>query len=114
MVNKPKRRGTAWESEIVRYLQSEGVPAAERRALAGQGDRGDIAGIPGVVIEAKACRAIDLAGFLAEAEAERANDGADLGVVWIKRRMRASAADGYAVMDGRTLVALLRRAGYLP
>lgn len=108
-----KRKGTSWEAALVAYLREHGAPHAERRALGGAKDRGDIAGIPGVVIEAKSAARLELAGWLAEAEAERANDGADLGVVWAKRKGKGSPADGYAVMDGATLVRLLRAAGYL-
>lgn len=112
-MNRPKIKGTAWESTIVDYLRTNGVPHAERRAANGARDRGDVAGLPGVVIEGKNCRELDLAGWLAEAEAERANDGADIALVWHKRRGKTSAGDGYVTMTGATLVALLRAAGYI-
>lgn len=112
MVNKPKIRGTRWESAIVAYLRENGWPHAERRTLTGGKDRGDIAGVVSVVIEAKDCKAITLASFLDEANTEAANDNADLGVAWIKRRGKASPADGYVVMDGATFVGLLEEAGY--
>jgi hypothetical protein len=89
------------------------VPHAERRALGGSLDRGDIAGLPGVVCEAKSAARLELAAWLAEAEAERVNDGADIAVVWHKRRGKGSPADGYVTMTGATLVALLRAAGYI-
>jgi hypothetical protein len=107
-----KKRGTSWESAIVRHLATEGFPHVERRALAGTSDRGDIAGIPGVVIEAKNCRAADLAGWVDEAAIEQANDGADYSAVWHHRRGKASAAEGYVTMTGATFTRLLRAAGY--
>lgn len=109
-----KKKGTTWESAIVGYLRDEGVAGAERRALGGTDDRGDIAGIPAVVVEAKSAARIDLAGWCDEAERERINDRADLGVVWAKRVGKTSPADGYAIMTGATLVRLLRAAGYIP
>lgn len=112
-MNRSKTKGTLWESEIVRYLKERGVRHAERRALSGNLDRGDIAGIPGVVIEAKNAAAFDLAGWLREAETERLNDLALVGVVWAKRRGHRSAASGYVIMDGETLVDLLQEAGYI-
>lgn len=112
-MSKSRAKGTAWESTIVDYLRANGAPHAERRALAGAKDRGDIAGIPGVVIEAKSAAKIELAAWLDEAEAERVNDGADLAVVWIKRRGKTCAGDGYVTMTGATLIRLLRAAGYL-
>lgn len=112
-MSRSKAKGTRWESELVGYLRANGVPHAERRALAGTLDRGDIAGIPGVVIEAKSAARLDLAGWLAEAEQERANDHATHGIVWAKRTGKASAADGYVVMTGAALVQLLTEAGYI-
>lgn len=113
MANRSKAKGTAWESVCVDMLQREGAPHAERRTLAGALDRGDIAGVPGVVFECKAEARIDLPGYLAEAERERINDKADLAVVWIKRRGKTGAEHGYIVMVPSAFLALLRAAGYL-
>jgi len=113
MSNPPKKKGTAWESAIVGYLHDEGVDAAERRAAAGGKDRGDIAGIRKVAIEAKSVKTIHLGTFVDEAEVERVNDGADVAVVWIKRRGKVSPADGYVVLTGRGLLTLLRAGGYI-
>lgn len=107
-----KRRGTAWESAIVAYLVSRGWLHAERRALAGAKDRGDIAGVVGVVIEAKSATRVELAAWLDEANAEAVNDRARLGAVWFKRRGKASPRDGFVLMDGETFTSLLRDAGY--
>lgn len=104
--------GTAWESKIVEALIEGGWPYVERRRLSGNKDRGDIAGIPGIVIEAKAAKTFTLAGWLDEAHTERDNDDADLGFVWFKRRGKASAADGFVLMDGHTVMMLLTAAGY--
>lgn len=106
------RSGTPWESEIVRVLKEHGWLYAERRRLSGRYDRGDIAGVAGVVIEAKCAKKFDLAGWLKEAHEERDNDKADLGFCWFKRRGKASAADGFVLMDGHTVMKLLTAAGY--
>lgn len=102
-----RAKGTRWESAIVTYLNEQGFVMAERRALAGALDKGDITGIPGVVIEAKNTKTIPLAQFLDEAHAEARNANADVGVAWIKRRGRGSPADGYVLMDGETFIELL-------
>lgn len=107
-----KKAGTAWESEIVRTLIEYGWPHAERRRLNGSHDKGDIAGVPGVVIEAKNTKAIDLAGAVTEANREAANAGARIGAAWLKRRGKANAINGYVVLDGITFLHLLREAGY--
>ena len=108
-----KRKGTAWESAVVQYLRENGVPHAERRALGGTKDRGDIAGIPGVVIECKSATRIELSTWVDETEVERRNDGARIGVTWIKRRGKSSPGAGYVVLDGATLIRLLADAGYI-
>jgi hypothetical protein len=113
-MNRSKIKGTRWETAIVDYLISIGVIHAERRALNGTQDRGDVAGIPGVVIEAKNARALDLAGWVTEAEAERVNAGAAHAAVWHKRRGKSSPGDGYVTMTGQAYVRLLLEAGYIP
>lgn len=109
-----KRRGTAWESALVAYLREHGVPHAERRAPAGTKDRGDLAGLPGVVIEAKSAARVELAAWLDEALVEQANDRAEVAAVWFKRRGKSSPGAGFVLMDGNTFVWLLRAAGYIP
>jgi len=112
MVNPSKRKGTSWESAIVTFLKSVGWPYAERRTLAGANDRGDIAGIPGIVIEAKNVKAVALGTFLDEATTEAVNDGAAYGVVWMKRRGHIWPGEGLVVMSGWSFVSLLHEAGY--
>lgn len=114
MSHPSKVKGTAWETAIVRTLLAAGVPYAERRPTNGKNDRGDISGIPGVVIEAKCEHAIRLAGWLAEAETERVHAGATVGLVWHKRTGKASPLDGYITMTPAVLLHLLRAAGYIP
>lgn len=101
-----KRKGTAFETAVVTYLREHGFPTAERRALAGTLDRGDIAGIPDVAIECKAVQAITLAAFVDETERERRNADATYGITVIKRRQK-SIGDAYAVMPLKKLVELL-------
>jgi hypothetical protein len=110
-VSASQAKGTAWASALVTYLQSAGWPHAERRALLGANDRGDIAGIVGLVIEAKNAKAVTLAAWLDEARREATHAG-DKGVVWFHRRGRSSPGDGFVLMDGETFVNLLIEAGY--
>jgi hypothetical protein len=109
-----KRKGTGWESAVVNYLRDHGVPHAERRTSNGAHDRGDIAGIPQVIIEAKNCARIELAAWLDEARREQGNADARVGLVWFKRRGCTSPGAGFVLMDGDTLLRLLADAGYLP
>jgi hypothetical protein len=114
MVNKSKIKGTAFESAIVKALIEAGHLHAERRALHGNTDRGDIAGIPGVVIESKNVQTITVGAFINEAEVEKTNAGASIGVAWVKLRGKAGAMDGAILMSPRQFLDILRRLGYLP
>lgn len=75
-MSKSKAKGTKAESDCVKYLR-ERWPAAERRALAGTKDRGDIAGIPKTVGEVKAAAQLRIAAWQQETLAEMANAEAD-------------------------------------
>lgn len=112
-MSRSKQKGTSWETAVVRFL-SQFTPTVERRALHGGRDLGDVAGIPGVVIEAKNEKALTLAAYVDEAINEGDNANADVAVAWIHRRGKASPADGYVVMNGTQFVSLLIDAGYLP
>ena len=111
-MGRSRAKGTSWESEIVRFLQSAGWPHAERRALNGSKDRGDITGIPGVCVEAKSASRIEMAEWLKEMLTEKTNANADVGALWIKRRGKGSAGDAYVIMDGHQFVQLLKEAGW--
>lgn len=102
-----RKKGTAWESAIVRALRAAGFAGVERRALNGSTDKGDITGLPDFVIEAKDQNRITLAEWVDEAEREARNAGELYGVVWAHRKGRASAMDGYVVMSGRTFTRLI-------
>lgn len=95
--------GTRAETGVVRYLRDHGWPYAERRALAGSADLGDITGTPGLVWEVKGGKTAeratdaDIARWIAETEQETANAGADLGVLITKRAgYSAARADAWA------------------
>lgn len=91
-MTRPKDIGTKAETAVVRYLRSAGFPQAERRALRGTQDAGDITGIPGVCIEvkggdrAKSASDGQIAAWLAETATEAINADADLGVLVVSRR----------------------------
>lgn len=83
-MSKSKAKGTTAEREVVRYLQ-QWWPAAERRALSGNKDKGDVAGIPGVVIEVKAAARLELAAWRRETIIEMANAEALRCMLVVKR-----------------------------
>lgn len=107
-----KRKGTAAETAVVQYLQKNGFRYAERRALHGINDKGDITGCGPIVLEVKNHKTIDLAGWLKELEYEVSNADAEAGAVIAKRRGTTNVADWYAIMTVEQLVELLINAGY--
>lgn len=111
-VNAAKTKGTAWESRVAQWFRDNGWIHAERRALSGARDRGDIAGVVGVVIEAKSVSRIDLHTILDEVRQEVWHERDIIGAAIIKRRGTTDPDRAYVLMDGRTLVQLLKDAGY--
>lgn len=84
-MSRSRAKGTAAETAVVRWLREHGFPFAERRALAGNKDRGDIAGVGGWALEVKSCRRMELAVWMDEAQVEGANDGTSMYAVIHKR-----------------------------
>ncbi len=112
MSTPSKRKGSAWELAIAKYLAAEGWKHAERRIAGSTIDKGDIYGIIGCVIEAKNEKRIDLAGYLKELEVEMRNAKADTGVVMIKKRGTTDVGEAYAVLPIKEWVKLMKDAGY--
>lgn len=108
-----KVKGREWETACARYAEDVTKMLVERRRLNGAQDRGDLAGIPDVVFECKAERSYKLPEWMREAERERINDGADLGVVWAKQNGKTDAAEGFIIMRPVEFFNLLRVAGYV-
>lgn len=86
-----KKAGSRSERLVAERLSAGlGDDRIERRRLSGSKDRGDIAGVrtltgERVVVEVKDTAKIQVGPFLNEAEAERGNDDAAVGLVVAKR-----------------------------
>lgn len=109
-----KAKGRAFENSIVAYLTRAGWPYTERRRLAGSRDKGDISGIPAIMIEAKAAKSYDLPGWMREVDEQTGHAKASIGVLWMKLVGKSMATAGLVVMRPHTFVRLLREAGYGP
>ncbi len=107
MSTKSRRVGTAWETTLVKFFRGLGLDA-ERLRQSGAADEGDIVlkvgGIP-YVIEAKACKQLDLAGWTTEAELEAVNFAAarkltpdDVCYAVVHKRRQFSVAGAYVTM----------------
>lgn len=111
-MSKQRAKGTAAETAVVRWLRDHGFPHAERRALHGTNDQGDVTGIGPVVLEVKNHKTLDLAGWIRELETEIDNAKAETGAVIAKKRGTTDPADWYAVLPMHLLAELLLDAGY--
>lgn len=109
-----KAAGTRHATAVAAYLAEHlGDDRIERRALMGSHDRGDVTGVRHngnrVVIEAKDYRGEYHVGpWLEEADEERVNDGAQIGLVVAKRRGRGDPGDQVVFMTLRDLIALMQ------
>ena len=81
--------------------------------MAGINDKGDIAGIPKLVIEAKNVREYKLPDWLRQAVVEAVNAKADFGVVWMRLMGKPRADQGVILMRPEDFLHLLARAGYV-
>jgi hypothetical protein len=111
VVSKSKQKGTAAETAVVRWLSERTKNRIERRTLSGSNDKGDIAGMDGVVIEVKNHARMELAQWVAELETEIANDNADTGVVIHKKRGTTDVGEWYATMPVRVWFELVKSRG---
>lgn len=113
-MSKARQKGTAAEVAVVKYLIDRGYKWAERRALAGINDKGDIAGVPGVVFEVKDCKTVELGKWVDELKAEMANAGTTLGTVVRKRKGTMDCGEWFAILPFRLYIDLLQRQGLEP
>lgn len=121
MVNRSKNIGTSAETHVVRYLQANGFPNADRRALKGSLDVGDILVCPGLIVEVKAGAAAENASdgqlrlWCLETVREKANAKADSAFLVVKRAGHGVAKIGgwHVVQDDAHMLTKFRLDEYL-
>ena len=106
-----KQKGTAFENNTVDGFRAAGFYNVERRALHGTNDQGDLAGIPGVVIQCKNDKRHDLSGWLRELYAQMDNANADLGAIVFKKKGTTDPGRQYVLTDAAMFMQLLKDAG---
>jgi len=113
-MSKSKQKGTAWETECVRYLSHVifgGTRGFRRSPLSGNKDTGDIesAWLPEFVFECKNRKDAlsSLSEIMKETEQERINGEADYGVALVKRR-NFGTGGAYVVMEFAHFAGLLK------
>lgn len=117
MSNPSKAKGTAGETAVLRYVQAHGFPWAERLTLSGNHDRGDISLLPGraVVLEVKAHAAAStgqpaagqLSDWMAQAETERVNAGADYCPLVVRRKGTTDVGRWFAFISPSDFASLV-------
>lgn len=113
MANPSKRKGTDFENAVVAYLRQKGWPHAERRALAGKDDRGDVINGPRwFTIECKNANRIDLSGWMDEAAREAENvwqaTGYDTWGVVVSKARGKPVERAYVTMDLEDFLAIAK------
>lgn len=110
--------GARMESLVADYLAKHVDDRVERRRLNGTRDRGDIGGLKHmgqrIVIEVKDGARLRVPEWLAEADLERGNDDAGVGLVVFKRVGKARPEDQIVVMTLQDLASLLTGARPTP
>ena len=112
-----RQAGARFERVVADWLAANVDDRIDRKVRTGSKDTGDIGGVrvhgQRAVLELKDCAAMSLPAWLREAEVERLNDGALVGVVVHKRRGVADPAEQYVTMTVRDFAALMvgRRCG---
>ena len=114
-MSRQKQKGTAFETRVLDYLRERiGDPEGmiHREALHGNADEGDIKGLyiglKSLVLECKNHNRFDLATWIGQAHDEKANAGADYGMVVFHRPGKGGKqmGDQYVLMDLDTLARL--------
>lgn len=108
MKRRPRDIGTAAERAVVKAIRTRGFPHAERRALRGPNDAGDITGTPGVCWSVKGGDAARAASdgqvtlWMRDLYDQTVNAGADVGVLVIQRAGvgEANAHRWWAIVRG--------------
>lgn len=112
MANPNGRKGATFERQTADYWRDTFSDFIDRRVKTGAKDKGDIANVRvaghRLVVECKNSSRIDLAGWIAEAQAEAVNDGALCGIVVAKRKGKGNPEDQYVVLTQGDLMKILK------
>lgn len=113
-MSRAKQKGTSAESALVKFLKTT-FPLAERRALTGSNDQGDITGTPRLAWEVKNQKSYKFSEWIKETKVETVNANADFGFLIVKPNGVGLEKTGswWAVMEVSALIELLRKAGYV-
>lgn len=106
-MSRERSLGTEFETATVNYLHENGFPAAVRTGSAAYGD-GDVTGIPGLVIENKNQKKMDLSGWLTQATKAADRRGLEEIPVVVHKRRGKGISQAYCTLSLESLVKLLK------
>lgn len=106
-----KAAGSRFERQVADYLAEHVDDRIDRRVKTGAKDRGDIAGLrhlgQKIVVECKNTSRINLGVWATEAEIQRGNDDAGVGLIIHKRHGKGQPGDQWVTLTLADFVALL-------
>lgn len=106
-----RNAGRVFNREIADLLAGHIDDRIDKRVLTGKQDKGDIVAMRvnnhRVVVECKNVSKLELAGWVKEAEVERLNDHALVGIVIHKRHGVGDPLQQYVTMTTADLIALI-------
>jgi hypothetical protein len=109
--NPNGRKGASHERQTADYWRDNWDDRIDRRVRTGAKDKGDLANVRvrnhRIVVECKNTRAVDLAGWIGEAQQEAINDEALIGIVVAKRKGKGNPEDQYVVLTQGDFLKLL-------
>lgn len=106
MTSPQKRKGHAAELAVVKWLRSHGI-TADRVQAGTHADKGDVTGLPGVVIEVKDRKAHSWHGYFEQLRTQIVNADAYTGVIIAKRPGITDVSEWMAVMPAIEWLALI-------
>lgn len=109
MTQSRKHRGYKSQDIVAEWFRGSGWPYAESTGAGRQGI--DVTGLPGIAVEVKARRGLNLTGWLRQATGERRN-GLPVLIVRPDGYGPKRIAEWPAIMTLADLTRLLREAGY--
>lgn len=114
VVNKPKNKGTKAETDTVNWAKKHEFYAADRIALSGVNDRGDVRITTGIMVQVKDGYTnnreptdFQIDGWLKNAEKQRIRGEFDVVLLAHKRYMKADPDEWRWYLDKRNALALL-------
>ena len=107
MTSPQKRKGHAAERAVVKWLRTFGIKA-DRVQAGRQDDRGDIDGLPGIIIEVKDRKTHNFNEYFMQLRRQISNADAFTGIIILKRPGKTDVADWIACMPAYEWINLIK------